>query len=194
MTGGHVGAFAVPDWTDPARRAALWEDLRASLDRLAGRAGEAGLDGILVENLAAAREPSTIAQLRELTADDGPGRAAIRPCLDVGHQCVPGTTGEGRDPYAWLRALGAVSPVVQLQQSDAEGDHHWPFTPGRNAVGRITADAVLDALEAGGTRQTALVLEIIPPFEQDDDEVLADLEASVGHWREALLRRGLRAD
>ena len=110
----------------------------------------------------------------------------IRLCLDVGHMCVPGTTGDDRDPYAWLRQLGRAAPVVQLQQSDADGDHHWPFTAERNAAGRIDADRVLDALGEGGVDETALVLEVIPPFEQDDDEVLDDLVASVDYWREAL--------
>ncbi len=59
----------------------------------------------------------------------------IALCLDVGHMCVPGTSGPDRDPYSWLRELGSVAPVVQLQQSDADGDHHWPFTAERNASG-----------------------------------------------------------
>jgi hypothetical protein len=105
--------------------------------------------------------------------------------------CVPGTTGDDRDPYAWLHALGRAAAVVQLQQSDAEGDHHWPFTTERNAAGRIDAERVLDALESGGVEETVLILEVIPPFEQDDRAVLDDLVATVGYWREALTRRGL---
>ena len=49
---------------------------------------------------------------------------------------------------------------------------------------------MIDALEGSGAESVALVLEVIPPFEQDDDEVLADLVASVDYWREALARRG----
>ncbi len=194
MTGGHVGAYSVAEWSDSTRRTERWADLKAELRALAVDAAAAGLEAILVENLAAAREPSTIAQLRDLATRGSPGRAAISPCLDVGHQCVPGTFGDDRDPYAWLRELGPLSPVVQLQQSDADGDHHWPFTAERNAAGRITADAVLDALEAGGTRETALVIEVIPPFEQDDEVLLDELDATVSYWREALVRRGYRAD
>ncbi len=85
--------------------------------------------------------------------------------------CVPGTSGDDRDPYAWLRQLGRAAPVVQLQQSDAEGDHHWPFTAERNAAGRIDADRVLEALGEGGVDESVLILEVIPPFEQDDEAV-----------------------
>jgi hypothetical protein len=104
--------------------------------------------------------------------------------------CVPGTTGDDRDPYAWLVRFATRAPIVQLQQSDADGDHHWPFTPERNAAGRIEADKVIDALRASGADDLALILEVIPPFEQDDDGVLEDLVASVDYWREALSRRG----
>ena len=193
-TGGHVGAFSVPDWNDPERRASLWRELQASLVALSLEAYGAGLDYLLVENLAAAREPSTMAMIRDLLKDGDDDRVPIRLCLDVGHMCVPGTSGDDRDPYAWLRELGWAAPVVQLQQSDADGDHHWPFTAERNAAGRIDADRVLDALDAGGVEDTALILEVIPPFEQDDADVLDELAASVDYWREALVRHGLSAD
>jgi D-erythrulose 1-phosphate 3-epimerase len=87
----------------------------------------------------------------------------IALCLDIGHQCVPGTSGDERDPYAWLERFGRRAPVVQLQQSDAAADHHWPFTPERNALGRIDPDRVLASLAASGAENVALVLEIIPP-------------------------------
>ena len=193
-TGGHVGCYSVPDWRDPARRAALWEGLRSSLAELAADAREAGLEYLMVENLAVAREPSTMAMIRSLLTDGDDRHVPIRLCLDVGHMCVPGTTGADRDPYAWLRALGASAPVVQLQQSDASGDHHWPFTPQRNAEGRITAERVIKALGEGGVEESALLLEVIPPFEQADDAVLDDLAVSVNYWREALARQGVLAD
>jgi len=190
-TGGHVGAFSVPDWTDPARRAARWDDLRTALDGLAGAARRAGLEYLMVENLAAAREPSTMAMIRELLTVGDADRVPIQLSLDVGHMCATGTSGPDRDPYAWLRELGPYAPVVQLQQSDAEGDHHWPFTPDRNAAGRIDADRVLAALADGGVEQTALILEVIPSFEQEDGAVLDDLATSVDYWRAAIAGAGL---
>ena len=54
-TGGHVGAFSVADWRDRARREERWNDLRAALAVLAGDARRAGLEYLMVENLAAAR-------------------------------------------------------------------------------------------------------------------------------------------
>jgi len=111
-------------------------------------------------------------------------------CLDVGHQCAPGATGDDADPYVWLERLGGLAPVVQLQQSDATADHHWPFTPEANRAGRIEAGRVLRAIGASGASEVALILEIIHPFEADDDRVLDDLRASVEYWRRALADEG----
>jgi sugar phosphate isomerase/epimerase len=192
--GGHVGAFSVADWRDGERRRVLWEELQTTLTGLAAGARTAGLDYLVVENLAAAREPSTMAMIRDLLTSGDRGHVPIRLCLDVGHMCVPGTSGADRDPYDWLRELGREAPMVQLQQSDTIGDHHWPFTAEWNALGRIDADLTIDALGDAGVETADLFLEVIPPFEQDDGRVVDDLVASVAYWREALVRRGADAD
>jgi D-erythrulose 1-phosphate 3-epimerase len=190
--GGHVGAMSVPDWTDPERRAERWSGLQRSLVEIAACAQTAGLDYLLVENLASPREPSTIAGLETLLTGGDASHVPVRLCLDVGHQCVPGTTGADRDPYAWLSHFSGRLAEVQLQQSDGLADHHWPFTAERNAVGRIDPGRVLDTLEDAGAQDVLLVLEVIPPFEQDDAQVLADLRASVELWTGAIKERGMR--
>lgn len=184
--GGHIGAYSVPDWRDPARRDELWQGLRDDLDVLAAHARSAGLRSLMVENLASAREPATIAAVRSLLTAGDDRRVPLVACLDVGHQCVPGSSGDDADPYAWLRRLGAFAPVVQLQQSDAAADHHWPFTPEANRAGRVDAVRVLKAIEASGATEVALILEVIHPFEADDDQVIDDLRASVRYWQRAL--------
>lgn len=185
-TGGHIGAYSVTDWADPVRRADLATELHGTLTRLSWYARGAGLDTIYVENLAARREPSTMEGMQALVRPGDQSHAAVALCLDVGHQCVPGTTGADRDPYAWLERFGATAALVQLQQSDDVADHHWPFTVGCNRTGRIVADRVLESLAASGANSVDLVLEIIPAFEADDATVLADLVASADHWRRAL--------
>ena len=189
-TGGHVGAFALHDWTDAGLRRKRWAEMRAALSNLALDARRAGLDAFLVENRAAAREPSTMAMLRELVDDGGPERVPVRLSLDLGHMCLAGAQGDEREPYAWLRSFATKTSVVQLQQSDADHDRHWPFTPEFNELGRIRADWVLDALLEGGAEHVTLMLEVIPPFEEDDQAVLDDIRTSVDYWREALVRRG----
>jgi D-erythrulose 1-phosphate 3-epimerase len=189
--GGHVGAMSVPDWSDPLGRAERWSGLQEGLAELTRHAREAGLDYLLVENLAAGREPSTIAGLETLLTDGDTEHVPVRLCLDVGHQCVPGTSGPDRDPYAWLQHFGSSLAEVQLQQSDGVGDRHWPFTSERNGVGRIDPGRVLDTLADSGAGDVLLMLEVIPAFEQDDAEVIADLRASAEYWQRALAERGL---
>jgi sugar phosphate isomerase/epimerase len=185
-TGGHIGAYSVTDFRNPARRSELEISLSESLEELARFARELGLDYLLIENLATAREPSSMAGIAQLLTDGDESHVPIQLCLDVGHQCVRGSSGDQSDPYAWLEQMSPVAPVIQLQQSDAEGDHHWPFTEKANALGRIDAHRVLDAISRSGANEVSLILEIIPTFEADDDEVLADMVASADYWRRAL--------
>jgi D-erythrulose 1-phosphate 3-epimerase len=190
--GGHVGAMSVPDWADEARRAERWSGLQRSLAEIAAAARSAGLEYLLVENLASHREPSTMAGIETLLTDGDAAHAPVRLCLDIGHQCVPGTTGDDRDPYAWLARFGGRLGEVQLQQSDGLADHHWPFTRERNEAGLIDPGRVLDTLADAGAEDVLLVLEVIPAFEQDDAAVLADLRASAALWQTAMTERGIR--
>jgi D-erythrulose 1-phosphate 3-epimerase len=186
FAGGHVGAFSVAQWRQPPAREAGWRALERELGELAGGALDLGLEGLYVENMAVAREPSTMAQVERLCSPGDAEHVPVLLCLDVGHQCVPGARGEERDPYAWLRRFGPRLGAVHIQQSDESGDHHWPFTEARNREGRIDAARVLDTLRASGAQHVKLFLEVIPPFEQDDEEVLRELRASAQYWREAL--------
>ncbi|HYZ80999.1 MAG TPA: sugar phosphate isomerase/epimerase [Solirubrobacteraceae bacterium] len=184
--GGHVGSLSRPDADDRERRELRWSELRVRLADLSRFAMRQGLEALLVENMACDREPCRIAEIESLVAPAVAQHAAITLCLDVGHQCVPGAVGDDADPYAWLRRLGAHTTVVHLQQSDADADHHWPFTKEFNARGRIRAESVLDALAASGAQEVALMLEVVPPFEADDACVLRELRESVLYWQAAL--------
>jgi hypothetical protein len=98
----------------------------------------------------------------------GPGgvrRVPIALCLDV---------GRAHDLLAWLLRMGSRATVVQLHGSD------------------VPADRVLAALDRSGAAEVALILEIEPPDEQDDQQVLADLEASASYWRHALRTHAAR--
>jgi sugar phosphate isomerase/epimerase len=190
-TGGHVGAMSAPDWASTERRAQRWSGLKRDLHVIAEHARNSGLDYLLVENLVAVREPSTMAQIEDLLTDGDADHAPWRLCLDVGHQVVPGTTGSERDPYAWLQRFGSRLAEVQLQQTDGLTDHHWAFTAEHNATGLIEPGRVLETLATAGAESVDLVFEIIPGWEDDDDQVLDDLVASVDLWRTAIRVHGL---
>lgn len=191
-TGGHVGSLSVPDWSDPATRAQRWADLRDTLAELAAYAHQAGLDHLLVENLVTDREPSTMALIETIVTERSVAHAPIQLCLDLGHPFVCGGSPADCDPYAWIEHFGPRIAEVQLQQGDGLADHHWPFTPERNATGLVDPGRVLDSLAAAGVSDVLLILEVIPAFEGDDQQVISDLRASVQVWTQALAERGLR--
>jgi D-erythrulose 1-phosphate 3-epimerase len=189
--GGHVGALSVPDAADPQTQAQRWAGLRENLAGLAAYARECGLDHLLVENLVTDREPSTISGIENILAERSGVHAPVQLCLDLGHPFVCGGSPADRDPYAWLEHFGPRIAEVQLQQSDGLADHHWPFTPERNAAGLVDPGRVLDTLAGAGVTDVLLILEVIPPFEADDRQVIGDLRASADLWRAALAERAL---
>jgi len=133
-----------------------------------------------------------MALIEDILAERSVAQAPVQLCLDLGHPFVCGGSPADRDPYAWLEHFGPRIAEVQLQQSDGLGDHHWPFTPERNATGLVHPGRVLDTLAAAGVTDVLLILEVIPAFEADDRQVLSDLRASVKVWADALAERGLR--
>jgi D-erythrulose 1-phosphate 3-epimerase len=186
-TGGHVGAFAVSSSRNRHEKEELWKGLRQALVRLTARAAKAGLHGLFIENMAVAREPSSTKDVEDLLSVEGI-HVPVSLCLDVGHP-VSGRSAEENDPYFWLSAFRDRATTIHLQQSDASGDRHWPFTVQRNREGRIDAPKVLTILDGTQLDEIVLVLEIIPSFEASDDSVLSDMKTSVQYWQAALESR-----
>ena len=60
-------------------------------------------------------------------------------------------------------------------------------------MGRIDAGKVLDTLVTSGADNLLLILEIIPGWEDPDDQVVRDLQASVELWRNAIAAHGIDA-
>ncbi len=185
-TGGHVGAYSVADWRHHETRKELEGELQRALARLARCGKRTGLTALYIEAMAVAREPSTMDQIERLLLPGDPDHVPITLCLDVGHQCVFGSEGNERSPYSWLRRMGPHVGVIHLQQSDEGSDHHWPFTPERNAIGRIVPKAVFAALGSSNFPHPPLILEIIHPFEASDDQVISDIRTSVEYWKKAI--------
>lgn len=193
-TGGYLGAMSVADADEPGRTELLLSSLRGSMGRLSDRAADAGLEFLLFENMAVEREfAHRIDEALELESW-GTGTGSGVPwklCLDLGHPCALRTGGPSDDPVRWIESPWRTVPVLQLQQANRAGDHHWPFTPERNEEGLLEAGPVIGALRHSRPQEEVfLFLEVIHPHECPDDQVLDDLRASVTYWREALAAIG----
>jgi sugar phosphate isomerase/epimerase len=185
--GGFLGAFSSVDAADAVRRRALLGELAERLHRLADAAAAAGLELLLMENMSVRRELGSVIEEAHLLEAMTAGSAVPWVlCLDVGHPCalVSGTASD--DPLSWLAERWRHPPVLQLQQANGDGDHHWPFTAERNAEGSVDAAAVASALSAVAADELHLFLEVVHRPEVDDAVVLDDLRASVAHWRRVL--------
>ena len=184
-TGGYMGAFTLKDFNDERRRELLLAELARRVVELSRIGKEHGLKTLLWESMPIPREPpSTIVEARKmLDRVNLSSMLPVRLCIDVGH-CDPNAANvRDRDPYVWLSELGSVSPYVHLQQTDGNADRHWPFTEKYNRIGIIDGRKVISALEKSAASKTYLYLEVFPPFEQEDGQVVDDVVESVKYWK-----------
>jgi sugar phosphate isomerase/epimerase len=108
---------------------------------------------------------------------------------------------EDGDPYQWLAALGAYSPIVHLQQVTGSSSEHESFTPERNARGLIHPRKVLEAIASSYSappdpllppRCTSLylTLEVFAGSGVVPAELLQELRVSVEYWRRYIPKDG----
>ncbi len=179
--GGPLGAMSVRSAADRSER---YAELLEVLGRLSERAAAAGLDALLVEPTPLRREiPSTVEEARRL-ADDLRGRTAVPVAyvLDVGHASYEPLYGSPAPLVPWLEALRDDIGVLHLQNTDFQGDSHWGWPDSR---GRFDVRGFAAEVRAVGVDAPAII-EIVHPFELDDDEMRAHVVSSVAHCRRAL--------
>lgn len=119
-----------------------WDVAREVLAELAGYAAGLGV-ALSVENLIGPAEVAADpGHLLELL--DGPGMAGVGITVDISHAHLAGW-----DPAAFLRRTGARVRHIHANDTDGQGDRHWPL--GRGVIALRPAVATLQALGFGGT-------------------------------------------
>ena len=185
--GGHIGAFSVASAANETERASLLEAQLQAMRELADHAAARGLDHLMFENLAVAREYGhTIgeAAVLELALVGTPIPWVL--CLDLGHPASLMTGTVSDDPVRWLEASWAQTPVIQLQQATRGHDSHDPFTTSTLETGLVKREPVLEAISQWHVDEVFLFLEVIPAHEASDRQVLDDLRESVAYWRDGI--------
>lgn len=180
--GSHFGIMTFDSYEQNDKRAFLIEAAVKKWQQLSFYAQELGYTALIVEPMSVPREMAntveeTLELLDRVNAHSG---VPMRVCLDVGH--APHEAQ--RDPYPWIERLGALSPVIHLQQTQLHKSHHWPFIPEYNEAGIIKPEKVIKALEKSGCTQSLLILEISHREHRDTDwRIISDLKQSVDYWR-----------
>lgn len=107
------------------------------------------------------------------------------------------SAADDTNPYEWLRALSAWSPIVHLQQVTGDTSSHEPFTVETNRRGRIHPLRVLEAIAAcyadtvrwaglalpERCRSVYLTLEIFAGAGVAPHQLLDQIRESVAYWR-----------
>ena len=186
--GGFLGALSCRDMKDKERRAYLERCLIDDIGHLTSIGASLGQESLIWEAMAVGREiPSTISDTERLLKEaNKASRIPVRLILDVGKPFGQDLPEDERDPYKWLREFGAQTYCVHLQQTDRNGDRHWPFTERFNELGIISGKKVIEAVERSGARECYLIIEISHPVVATDTEVIEDHKASIRYWKDIL--------
>jgi sugar phosphate isomerase/epimerase len=209
---------------DAAHYAEMMDDLYTRLGQIAQRAHESKLPYISLEQMYSPHQPpwtihGSTHLLREVWSRSN---APFYLTLDVGHAVgqrnflrpATDTSEDGRelyaelrdgDPYEWLRALAAYSPIVHLQQTDGTVSAHRPFIRKFNERGVITPPRVLQAIkdsyetpEDEGLPPRVgdiwLTIEVFSGTAQPYAEILANLRETADYWRTAIPKDGATLD
>ena len=187
-SGVYMGTLSRKDQGDPERRRALTEVLLEEIAYLTFVAREEGQKYFLWEPMSIPREiPCTIDETKAvLDRVNERSHVPVRLCLDVGHGYIGSPDPRDRDPYAWLRELGHLSPAIHMQQTDGKGSRHWPFTEEYNRMGVIVPEKVFETIEKSGIPKTIIVFEFFFSAHTIPEEgALDNLKRSVEFWQKA---------
>jgi len=183
--GSHFGIMTFAVYDDESRRKAMIEEGVKGWQNLSFYAKEKGYECLIFEPMSIPREmANTIEETKELldrvNAHCG---VPLKVNLDTGHAPHPSQ----RDPYPWIEALAAVSPVIHLQQTVLHKSNHAPFTAENNKTGIVQRDKVMAAVKKAGCTDALFAFEISHREHWDTEfKIIADHKESVAYWREVI--------
>jgi sugar phosphate isomerase/epimerase len=185
--GSHFGIMTFDTYNDPEKRSYILDEGVKGWQDLSFYAKEKGYECLIFEPMSVPREmANTIEETKELL-DKVNARCGVplKVCLDVGHAPHPSQ----RDPYPWIEALAAVSPVIHLQQTVPHKSNHAPFTAEQNKTGIITREKVMAAVKKAGCTNALFAFEISHREHWDTEfRIIEDLKESVDYFRPVIER------
>ncbi|OIN95849.1 hypothetical protein AUJ66_08115 [Candidatus Desantisbacteria bacterium CG1_02_38_46] len=185
--GGHFDHISYRALIRPRKRIFLIQCLFKAYQHLSELARKEGLEFMMLEQMYVPGEkPYTIEESEEFYRKLNESSAVpIYLTIDVGHSCCLNYLHkeEDLDPYEWLRRFAHISPVIHIHQTNGKESQHHPFTKIYNQVGIITPEKVIKAIEASGSKENYLMLEIFFPLTVNEKQLINDLYETVIYWR-----------
>jgi D-erythrulose 1-phosphate 3-epimerase len=184
--GSQFAIFTFRDFDDPARREELIQIAIDCWSEVAEHAKAVGLRYIFWEPMSIGREfGETIAECMKMQARLTSANMAVPMWMmaDIDHGDVTSPNPDDYDPYAWARAVPAVSPIIHIKQSLSDKGGHRPFTAEFNARGRIEPHALLQAFAEGGAVDNEICLELsFKEREPNDRQTIPQIAESIRFW------------
>ena len=184
--GTQFGIFTFKDYDDAARRDELMKIALNCWRDVAEHARARGLTWLFWEPMSVGRELGhTLKDTQALQdwIDAAHLPIPLKPMVDIDHGDVTSPNPADVDPFAWAKDFATQSPIIHIKQSTMNKGGHWPFTAQYNANGRITPEALIAAVRAGGGTDNELCLELaFREREPTDRSVVAAIRDSVAYW------------
>jgi hypothetical protein len=184
--GSQFAIFTFRDFDDQARREELIQIAIDCWSDVAEHAKAAGLRYIFWEPMSVGREfGETIAECMKLQSRLTSANMAVPMWMmaDIDHGDITSSNPDDHDPYAWARAVPAVSPIIHIKQSLADKGGHRPFTAEFNARGRVEPQLLLQAFAEGGAVDNEICLELsFKEREPNDRQTIPQIAESVRFW------------
>ena len=170
---------------DAALRAQIMESALTAYERLAEYGAEQGLTALAYEMTSVRRETCATFEENDYVLERLKDAAIpMCICLDMGHRNMAGSAEE-QDPLAWILRYGNRCDVIDCQQTDIRGSHHWPFTAENNEKGIIRGGDVVEAIRASDAEDIMLAFELrTPAFYPHEQKHYENLAESVAYWRQ----------
>lgn len=184
--GSHLGILTATDYANAKRRKERTVQVVEGWHEIAEYARKKGMQYLTWEPMSVGREfGETIAATKKLqTMLNHKSSLPIKLCLDVDHGDLASNNPEDTDPYAWIKALGSQSPIIDLKQSLKSKGGHYPFIAQYNSQGKIIPKKIIDSIQRYGADDTILYFEFsFRERNPADQQVIPHIKESVDYWR-----------
>lgn len=179
VMGTPMGGMTYEDANDLEKREERYQTALDYLRKLAEYGKEKGLEEIQIEATPLATEfpHSPEVSLRLMKDLAGTTAIPVKLLVDWGHALYKPLLKQEADIELWFKTCAPYIGAIHLQQTDGMLDRHWDFT--KNGI--VTPELIKRATREAGLDNIIQYLEVVPAFEDDDDDVFQRMKKSMDY-------------